>query len=112
MDRLFSRRRVLQLFGVAAVAPLVLPPTLEENAEIGRKIWALGGVENVHVEAITPYVNLFQYNGELHTVNITQMGKVLLMGTRLSDNALVPLRGTVHHVASMKEGGSVLQALM
>lgn len=111
MDRLFSRRRVLQLMGVAAVTPLILPPTLEENAEIGKKIWALGGIENIHAEAITPYVNLFQYNGELYAVNITQMGRVLLMGTRLSDNALVPLRGTVHHVASVTDG-NVLQALM
>ena len=34
--------------GLAGVAVgLILPPTLEENAEAGRRIWALGGIPKI-----------------------------------------------------------------
>ncbi len=29
---------------IGVTAGLILPPTLEENAEAGRRIWALGGI--------------------------------------------------------------------
>lgn len=56
-----DRRQFLKgALGLGAAA-IILPPTLEENVELGRRIWALGGIPQEGALLYDPRTINFRY---------------------------------------------------
>lgn len=111
MTILTSRRGFIKgLIGGAIAAAtidpvnLILPPTLEENAEAAQRLWVLDPTLKSAVY-LTPFANFYRYQGEtiIAEAGVFGTGASIEYGVVVRTGERVRVRGMVHWIDPQRD---------